>query len=212
MPRRTAIRFTALMACTCLYTACVPGLHREPRTPQQDERDVLLAAIRSLEIEAEHDPVTDQVVGEHRVPVVLLATTRSVDPALMPGRETLRRERVRLPAEALSDLVRRSAAPVPIVSLTGDSLRARVITAVQLDSLRNAPGGVNAPGHLLNLRYPQARGVHLISRPGFDPSRTHAAVSVGLWCGNQCGTGGLLLLDFHRGRWRVLRYVGMTIA
>lgn len=53
-------------------------------------------------------------------------------------------------------------------------------------------------------KYPGARGVLTLSRPGFSSDRTQAVLLVGYRCGVRCNNGRALLLARNRDGWRVV--------
>ena len=61
--------------------------------------------------------------------------------------------------------------------------------------------------HRFYARYPGARGHISFSRPGYDPSGTHALLAYGHGCGSLCGDWGYVLLERRDGRWTVLKRV-----
>jgi hypothetical protein len=50
--------------------------------------------------------------------------------------------------------------------------------------------------------YRQVRHVRFLGVPGFDPSHTHALVSVVKMCGRYCGNGGIFAVEKAGGTWR----------
>ena len=56
-------------------------------------------------------------------------------------------------------------------------------------------------------KFPRARGLIALSRPGFDSDRKYALVYFHVTCGNLCGERGYVLLRFIAGRWIVVRRI-----
>ncbi|MEO8193733.1 MAG: hypothetical protein ABI681_07770 [Gemmatimonadales bacterium] len=56
-------------------------------------------------------------------------------------------------------------------------------------------------------RFPRARGLIGLSRPGYDKARRHALVYYSMGCGGLCGEGGYVLLERREGKWLVLKRV-----
>jgi len=54
-------------------------------------------------------------------------------------------------------------------------------------------------------KYPEAPGITLVSRPGFNTERSRALVYIGMSCDMVCGEGVLILLGKDAGQWKVLR-------
>jgi hypothetical protein len=54
----------------------------------------------------------------------------------------------------------------------------------------------------IEAKYPEARGVLIFSRVGFDADGDQALVSMGFRCGDLCGAGGLYLLVKEEGSWK----------
>jgi hypothetical protein len=52
-------------------------------------------------------------------------------------------------------------------------------------------------------KYPQARGIFLLSRAGLNAARDEALVSISYYCGSLCTTGGVFLMVKEDGVWKV---------
>jgi hypothetical protein len=52
-------------------------------------------------------------------------------------------------------------------------------------------------------RYPEASGIVIFSRVGFDANGDEAVVLMGYRCGDLCGMGGLYLLGKEDGSWTI---------
>ncbi len=200
-PRRSGA--LALVACTAL-AACAPAIRPESRPVEQDERAVLVALIRHLERES----------GERR-PVVGWMTANPDLDALVPSVQAFQQmeddeERPYLvPGEAFEDLVARSEQPAPVWSLIGDSTRVRWLTPAQRDSLLAA---AKAPEQRLQAIHPGARYFVTFSRAGFDPWRRYAAIAYDTWCGELCGSSGVVLLYRRYDQWEVLEKFPLMAA
>lgn len=193
----------ALLACTAL-TACAPAVRPEARSVEQDERAVMVALIRHLERES-----------GGRKPVVEWMTRNPDLDALVPSVEAFQQreddeERPYLvPGEAFEDLVARNEEPAPVWRLIGDSTRVRWLTPAQRDSLLAA---ADAPETRLQAIHPGARYFVAFSRAGFDPWRRYAAIAYDTWCGELCGSGGVVLLYRRYDRWEVVEQFPMLAA
>jgi len=63
------------------------------------------------------------------------------------------------------------------------------------------PGG--AMWTRFQARYPEASGLVIFSRVGFDANEDKALATMGYRCGDLCGAGGLYLLVKEDGNWKV---------
>lgn len=201
--RRLALLSLAVAAC--VSSTALASVRMEFRTEPQDERDVLLAIIRHMQVE---DGEPNPVLG------VMTMELSAEDDYLLPDAETLKEEEIRFPLEVFPDLMRRNRRSVPLRPVIGENARVRWITKAQEDSVLAANGpGVRAGSPELERIYPGLRGIDWLSRPGFDEPRTHAAVAYGWWCpGGLCGAAGVYLLERRGGRWKVIRRMAMVVS
>ena len=61
-------------------------------------------------------------------------------------------------------------------------------------------------------KYPGATGFTLLSRIGFSSKRNEAMVYLGNSCGLLCGNGYLVVLDKHKGKWKVVQQAHIWVA
>lgn len=171
---------------------------------EQDERAVMVTLIRHLERES----------GEHR-PVVAWMTEYPDLDQLVPSVEAFQKReddeerKYLVPAEAFENLVIRSEEPVPVWRVIGDSARVRWITPAQRDSLLRVD---DAPEQRLQAVHPGARFFITFSRVGFDDWHRYAAVAYDTWCGEQCGSGGVVLLYRRYDQWEIVEKFPMLTA
>ncbi|MBB4638699.1 hypothetical protein [Longimicrobium terrae] len=206
-----SIRGLILLVLAIACASCAPLATVQPRTLEQDERDVLLAVLEDLSNAKEYDS-TGKVIGVRRLLILAASVTTPAERYMMPDDRTLREQGIRFPGEVFPDLLRRTRSPLSLATLSADSTRFRLLSIARIDSVRSTPGGINASGERLRQLYPGAASIQFLSRPGFDEQRRHAAVLQSYWCGNLCGGGGLLLLKYRDGQWRVTGWAGMSIS
>ncbi|MBB4638700.1 hypothetical protein [Longimicrobium terrae] len=104
------------------------------------------------------------------------------------------------PYAALLDAGARSEARVQFSSVLGAVTGVRWLTNEEREQVFTG-SDVQTSARLHEV-VPGAIHVISMSRPGFDRTRTHAALAVSTWCGPLCGHGGYVL--FRRqpdGRW-----------
>jgi hypothetical protein len=88
----------------------------------------------------------------------------------------------------------------------GDAGYYKLLTQEELDNI--SKGGWED----FYKKYPEAGGVWTFSRPGYNPARNEAVLSVSHWCGDLCGTGHLYFLTKQNGEWKVQNRLMLWIS
>lgn len=210
MVRRLTVLFPALLVCVS-SAACASG-RMEPRTLEQDERDVLLAVVRHMQ--------TEEGGGPAPILAPLTMEITEEEDWLILDAEALKEEaefneiEPDFPPEVFPDLLQRNRRGVPLARLIGDPAGVRWISEAQKDSAMAADGpGVRAGSPVLERIYPGLTSIDWLSRPGFDEPRRHASVAYAFWCpGGLCGGGGVYLLEYRRGEWRVITRMATIVS
>lgn len=192
------------LSLALLLAACYTD--KRAAVPDDDARDpetqVYAAAL-------EERYVADARPAGREAKLLLVANETSAD----PKRFRERRHEMRLASrEVLDDFEEKNREPRPLKVDFGLRIRTQPINAEEARRLAPVKDGI-PDFDPMHEKYPEASGVVMLSRVGFNRDMTEALVELdrGL-CGRGCGEGAFVLLAREGGRWKVRDYYGVYMA
>jgi hypothetical protein len=111
--------------------------------------------------------------------------------------------------DTIVDFERKARSSCVLKPQFGDVKSYKIITREELDNIFKKQGGRWEDFYK---KFPEAGGVWTFSRPGYNPARNEAVLSIGHACGMLCGTGHLYFLAKQNNRWTVVNRLMLWIS